>query len=90
MYFLLAIVIFPKWCYTQSIPRKEGFLCQNSWGENWGNKGRFILPYSIPLAEAKGFADADNNMNIIVPKVNKVVDTTCKKLDRILQLLNFR
>ena len=69
---------------------KEGFLCQNSWGENWGNKGRFILPYSIPLAEAKGFADADNNMNIIVPKVNKVVDTTFKKLDRILQLLNFR
>lgn len=29
-----------------------GLLIQNSWGENWGNKGCFILPYEHPFSEA--------------------------------------
>lgn len=31
---------------------EEGFLLQNSWGEDWGNKGTFILPYEYPISEA--------------------------------------
>ena len=26
---------------------KGVFLCQNSWGTSWGNKGFFLLPYSV-------------------------------------------
>ena len=29
-----------------------GLLIQNSWGESWGNKGCFILPYEHPFSEA--------------------------------------
>ena len=31
---------------------ETGLLIQNSWGENWGDKGTFILPYEYPIAEA--------------------------------------
>lgn len=31
---------------------EQGLLIQNSWGENWGNKGTFILPYSYEFYEA--------------------------------------
>ncbi len=31
---------------------ETGLLIQNSWGEEWGNKGCFILPYSYPFYEA--------------------------------------
>lgn len=37
---------------------ETGFLCQNSWGNSWGENGRFILPYSIGVAEAFGIQDA--------------------------------
>jgi C1A family cysteine protease len=64
---------------------KDGFLCQNSWGENWGNKGRFILPYSDPFVEAKGFADADN-ARLIIPKNNKTLNIAYKSLNSLLNL----
>ena len=31
---------------------EKGFLIQNSWGEEWGDNGTFILPYNYPLREA--------------------------------------
>lgn len=31
---------------------EQGFLIQNSWGPNWGNEGRFILPYDYPIRES--------------------------------------
>ena len=31
---------------------ETGLLIQNSWGEKWGNKGCFILPYEYPFIEA--------------------------------------
>ena len=36
---------------------ETGFLCQNSWGKFWGNGGRFVCPYNIPIVEAKGLVD---------------------------------
>ena len=38
---------------------EKGLLIQNSWGENWGNKGTFILPYEYPVYEA-WFIDMSN------------------------------
>lgn len=52
---------------------KTGFKCQNSWGRTWGNKGRFISPYDIKIAEARCFVDEIDN-NIIVPKRNAFLD----------------
>lgn len=31
---------------------ETGLLMQNSWGENWGDKGTFILPYEYEIEEA--------------------------------------
>lgn len=68
---------------------KQGFLCQNSWGEEWGNKGHFTLPYLIPFAEAKGFADAEDG-NVIIPKTNKKLNVVYKGINCILKLFNKR
>lgn len=31
---------------------EKGLLIQNSWGENWGKNGCFILPYDYPIEES--------------------------------------
>ena len=31
---------------------ESGFLMQNSWGTNWGNGGRAVLPYDYPIDSA--------------------------------------
>lgn len=40
---------------------KKGWLCQNSWGKNWGNHGTFILPFATGFREAWSFVDATNS-----------------------------
>ena len=64
---------------------EEGFACQNSWGNRWGEKGRFILPYNIPVAEAKGIVDADDN-TIVKPKRNGFLDIVYKIVNFILNI----
>lgn len=48
---------------------KDGFLCQNSWGTAWGNKGRFILPWSVPVAEAKALIDSSVDIDVADVKI---------------------
>ncbi len=67
---------------------EKGFLCQNSWGESWGNKGRFILPYDIELAEAFGLVD-DKTLSpdsIIKPRRNWLLDILYKIVNFIINL----
>lgn len=51
---------------------ETGFLIQNSWGENWGDKGTFILPYAYPIAEAwliKFQGEVCDTSSIVKPKL---------------------
>lgn len=50
-----------------------GFKCQNSWGERWGNKGRFIAPYEVKIEEARCFVD-EIDTKVIIPKRNALFD----------------
>lgn len=70
---------------------QDGFLCQNSWGINWGNQGRFVLPYSIHIAEAKGIVDAvSDSRDIVKPKKNKILNIIYKIINVILNYLKKR
>ena len=64
---------------------ETGFACQNSWGTRWGEKGRFILPYNIPIAEAKGTVDVEDN-TLIRPKRNGFLDIIYKIVNFVLNI----
>ena len=66
---------------------RDGFLCQNSWGTAWGNKGRFILPWSVPVEEAKALIDASIDIDVAdvkMPKTNKVLKILYKIFNEII------
>lgn len=56
---------------------KDGFLLQNSWGTGWGQKGRAILPYDYPIAEAKCIVDTPN-IDIVMPRKGKLFEVCYK------------
>ena len=66
----------------------EGFVCQNSWGKDWGKDGRFILPYSFKLAEAKGFIDVDEDSCLTKPPRNTIFDFFYKLINIIINMFN--
>ena len=66
---------------------EQGFLVQNSWGKNWGNKGRFILPYDIKIAEARSLIDINNDDYIIPNKPNKFMEFLYKLLNNIVNFI---
>lgn len=65
---------------------EQGFLCQNSWGKSWGDRGRFILPYSIKLAEARGLIDVENDTYVSPPKPNNFLNNIYKFINFIINL----
>lgn len=66
---------------------EKGWLCQNSWGKSWGNKGRFILPYEYGVREAWSFVDAKNS-DIYKPANNSIFDIIYKLINSIINLFN--
>ena len=73
---------------------KDGFICQNSWGENWGNNGDFILPYSIKFTEARGIEDYDNKLDDLAEPTDPIQEPsfilTLKVIYSIInKILNF-
>ena len=65
---------------------EKGFLCQNSWGKDWGNNGRFILPYNIEIAEARGLIDLENDTYVSPPKPNNVLNILYKIINFLINL----
>ena len=62
---------------------EKGWLAQNSWGGNWGNKGRFIIPFGLKLREAWGITDNITD-DIVMPKRSKFRDILYKLYNRIV------
>lgn len=65
---------------------EQGWLCQNSWGRFWGNKGRFILPYSYRFNEVFSFVPSEYEGDIVKPSRNPLVDFICKIVNWVINL----
>lgn len=68
---------------------EKGWLCQNSWGADWGDNGYFILPYEYGIHEARAIVDEYNpdEVELIIPKTNKFLDFIYKILNFFVNLL---
>ena len=68
---------------------EHGWLIQNSWGSRWGNKGRFIFPYTYKFVEAWSIIDAEQDIDsaediqIITPPRNNFMDAIYKIINII-------
>ena len=65
---------------------EKGWLCQNSWGGSWGNKGRFIIPFDFKFAEMWGVTDNITD-DIVMPKRSKIRDIFYKLYNAIINLI---
>ncbi len=63
----------------------KGWLCQNSWGANWGDNGRFILPFDCTLYECWSYTDyqsieKDDTIILNKPQVDESESITMTNL----------
>ena len=65
---------------------ETGWLVQNSWGTGWGNKGRFVLPYNIPMKETWGVTDdvSSSSLTIKPPFKTKIGAFIAKIIHKII------
>ena len=64
---------------------EKGWLAQNSWGGNWGNKGRFIIPFDFEFKEMWGVTDNITD-DIVIPKRTKIRNVFYKIFNAIVNL----
>lgn len=69
---------------------EDGFIVQNSWGDNWGNRGFAILPYKYPIEEAWGVVLGNNENKEPVKKpmlyiIRKIIQTLIKIIKDIIR-----
>ncbi len=68
---------------------EKGWLCQNSWGTNFGDKGRFIIPFNFKFTEMWGITDNITN-DIVRPKSGKIWDVFYKIYNEIINFFTRR
>ena len=70
---------------------EDGWLCQNSWGDNWGKEGRFIYPYTSKFAEAWSFVDEDNSTTKkkattgVMDIIYKMLNILCNNIFKLIK-----
>lgn len=65
------------WC-------EKGWKILNSWGKSWGDGGKAILPYTVPLSESWGVIDTiiDNTKREYLKSLeDKVAELACKNIE---------
>ena len=68
---------------------EQGWLCQNSWGKNYGNKGTFIFPYKYKFKETWSFVDADSE-HVSKPRRGNFIDLVYKLINFVLNIIRGR
>ena len=67
---------------------EKGWLCQNSWGNKWGNKGYFVLPYKYELTEAYSVIPTETREDEIIQPLNgKIWEIIAKILNKIVNII---
>ena len=64
----------------------KGFKFMNSWGKEWGDNGKAILPYDYPRVECWSVTDTkiENHDFILMPRRNKFIDFFYKIINSIV------
>ncbi len=68
---------------------ETGWKVQNSWGAFWGDDGRVVIPYNVPLKEMWGIKDAtaESSLTLNKPFKTKGGEIAAKLLNLVISIV---